>query len=343
MPRFASGHDLLQAAALMRAHALRFQWSISLACKEFPFGSRNAFIKCVMATFDHPSDLVHRLAYPSLGRPGVRTDRRLPAWSPEENKRSSASSSLQGLEAGDLFRESLIASGKSRRRNPWATVGSLGFQLALLLAVIVIPLFHTDPLPKRETLTMLYLQPPLAAGGNPTRLQAPMRASTYTPTSTGIAAPVHKKQEAPPPPAGATGGVLEGVPGGVVGGASSGVSGEMLNSAPSVPVLAKSPVPMPAKRMRIASRVAEANLIHDVAPQYPAEAGRARIEGTVVLMAVIGKDGSVQDVQVESGLPVLAQAAINAVRQWRYKPYMIDGEPVEVDSRITINFTLSVS
>jgi periplasmic protein TonB len=190
---------------------------------------------------------------------------------------------------------------------------------------------------------MLYLQPPLAAGGNPTRLQAPKRASTYTPTSTGITAPVNKRQEAPPPPASATGGVLEGVPGGVVGGVSSGVSGEMLNSAPSVPVLAKSPVPMPAKRMRIASRVAEANLIHDVAPQYPPEAGRARIEGAVVLMAVIGKDGGVQDVQVESGLPILAQAAIDAVRQWRYKPYMIDGEPVEVDSRITINFTLSAS
>ena len=62
-----------------------------------------------------------------------------------------------------------------------------------------------------------------------------------------------------------------------------------------------------------------------------------------MLMAVIGKDGSVKDVRVESGLPILAQAAIDAVKQWRYKPYMIDGEPVEVDSRITINFTLSTS
>ena len=154
---------------------------------------------------------------------------------------------------------------------------------------------------------------------------------------------MHNTQEAPPPPVGTTGGVAGGVPGGMVGGVPGGVFSELLNKASSVPVLAKSPVPTPVKRMRIASRVAEANLIHDVAPQYPPEAGRARIEGTVVLMAVIGKDGSVQDVQVESGLPILAQAAIDAVRQWRYKPYMIDGEPVEVDSRITINFTLSVS
>ncbi len=117
----------------------------------------------------------------------------------------------------------------------------------------------------------------------------------------------------------------------------------MPTSARSVPILAKSPEPAPVKRMRIASRVAEANLIHDVPPQYPPEAGRARIVGTVVLMAVIGKDGTVKDVRVESGLPILAQSAIDAVKQWRYKPYMIDGDPVEVDSRITINFTLSAS
>ena len=343
VPRSACAYDLLQAAALMRSHALRYKRSISLACKEFPFGFRNAFIQGVMATCDHPSDLIQRIAYPSLGTPRLRTDRRLPVLPREEEERPFASSSQQRVEAGEIFRESLIASGKSRRRNPWATFGSLALQLALLLAVVVIPLLRTEPLPRRERLTMLYLQAPLAAGGNPTRLQAPKRASTYTPTSTGITAPVNKTQEAPPPPASATGGVLEGVPGGVVGGVSSGVSGEMLNSAPSVPALAKSPVPTPVKRMRIASRVAEANLIHDVAPQYPSEAGRARIEGTVVLMAVIGTDGSVEDVRVESGLPILAQAAIDAVRQWRYKPYMIDGEPVEVDSRITINFNLSTS
>jgi protein TonB len=115
----------------------------------------------------------------------------------------------------------------------------------------------------------------------------------------------------------------------------------MLNNAPSIPVLAKSPLLTPVKRIRVAARVAEANLIHDVTPQYPPEAGRARLEGTVVLMAVIGSDGSVRDVRVESCLPMLAQAAIDAVKQWRYKPYLVDGEPVEVDSRITINFTLS--
>jgi len=119
------------------------------------------------------------------------------------------------------------------------------------------------------------------------------------------------------------------------------VLNEALSSTRSLPVLAKAPEPTPVKRIRVAARVVEANLIHDVAPTYPPEAGRARIEGTVVLMAVIGKDGGVQDVRVESGLPLLAQAAIDAVKQWRYRPYLVNGEPVEVDSRITINFTLS--
>ena len=293
-----------------------------------------------MATCDHPSDLVQRIAYPILQRPGLRIDLRVAALPAEEKKQLPVPSSQQTIEEGSLFRE--IESGAKLGRNPLAGTGALALQCLLLLAVVVIPLFHTDPLPKKETLTMLYLQPP-AAAGNATMLRAPAppSPSIFTPTSTGILAPVHETQEAPPPPVGTTGGVVGGDPGGVVGGVSGGVFSEMLNNAPSVPVFAKSPVPTPVKRIRVAARVVEANLIHDVTPQYPPEAGRARLEGTVLLMAVIGKDGSVKDVRVESGLPILAQAAIDAVRQWRYKPYLIDGEPVEVDSRITINFTLS--
>lgn len=150
---------------------------------------------------------------------------------------------------------------------------------------------------------------------------------------------MHMTQETPPPPVGTTGGVAGGVPGGLVGAVPAGVLIELLNDTHSVPVLANTSTT--SKRMRIASRVAEANLIHDVAPTYPSEAGRARIEGKVVLLAVIAKDGTVRDVRVESGLPVLALAAIEAVKQWRYRPYLLNGEPVEVDSQITINFALS--
>lgn len=292
-----------------------------------------------MATnIDHHSDLVLCKAYPAFPGPRLRIDSRLAALPAEGKELRPVPSSPQAMQAGDIFHDSLIESGgKLRPRNPWAAVGSLAFQLFLLLLLVVIPLFHAVTLPERKVLTMLYVPP--AEAPNAPRLRAP--TPTYTSTSIDIPAPIRETQDAPLPPPGTTGGILGGVPGGVIGGVPGGVSSEMLNSAPSVPALAKSPGPAPVKRMRVAARVAEANLIHDVAPQYPPEAGRARIEGTVVLMAVIGKDGSVKDVQVESGLPLLAQAAVDAVKQWRYRPYLLGGEPVEVDSRITINFTLS--
>ena len=289
-----------------------------------------------MATCDHPSDLIHRIAYPSPERPRLRIASRLPELLAEKEEQLPVRSTLQEKDAGDIFY--LV---ESRPPNPWAAIGSLAFLSLFLLALIVIPLYHTAPLPKRERLTMLYFQPPPAAGGNAPELQAPKPASTTSSKSVAIPAPVQKTQEGPPPPAGTTGALVGGVPGGVVGGLSGGVSSELLGGTRSMPVLSKTPEPTPVKRIRIASRVAEANLIHDVPPQYPPEAGRERIEGTVVLMAVIGKDGSVQDVQVVSGLPLLAQAAIDAVKQWRYKPYLLNGEPVEIDSRITINFTLA--
>jgi len=273
-------------------------------------------------------------AYPAFQMPGSRVGSRAATFPAGEKKKRLVSSNLQEKQVGDIFY--LI---EARPRNPWAVFGSLAFLSVLILALIVIPLFHTDVLPKRETLTMLYA--PSAAASNATRLQAPM--PTYTSASIGIPAPIPKTQEAPPPSVGTTGGVVGGVPGGVVDGIPGGVLSEVLSSTRSVPAPTKMPDPTPVKRIRVASRVVEANLIHDVTPVYPAEAGRARVEGTVVLLAVICTDGSVKDVRVESGLPILAQAAIDAVKQWRYKPYMVDGEPVEVDSRITINFALSAS
>ena len=295
-----------------------------------------------MATCDQPSELAYRIAYPSVQRLGLRVDLRAAELTAEEEKPLPVASGL-GSEEDSIFRE--VESGARLERNLLAGAGALALQCLILLAVVVIPLLHTDPLPKRQTLTMLYLQPPPAAAANATRLRAPtpLSPTLYTHSSPSIPAVVHETQELPPTTAETAGAVVGGVPGGVIGGISSGALSEALSSTSSAAVPVKKFDPAPVKRIRVASRVVEANLIHDVAPQYPPDAGRARIEGTVVLMAVIGTDGSVKDVRVESGLPILTQAAIDAVKQWRYKPYMIDGEPVEVDSRITINFTLSAS
>ena len=295
-----------------------------------------------MASCDYPTDLVHRIAYPTAPRPGLRSDSRLAA-SPAKDKHLPAPSSQQEVQELEdtLFRE--VEAGAKLGSNPYAAIGSPAALSCLLLALMLIPLFFTDPLPKREMLTMLYLQPPAAAASTATTIQAP--ASRIAPASISTRHALPMIQEAQPSsapvPVGTSGGVVGGVPGGVVGGISDGVLSEVVSSSHAVPVPAKAPDPMPVKRVRVPARIAEANLIHDVAPKYPTEAGRERIEGAVVLLAVIGKDGSIRDVQVESGLPILAQAAMDAVRQWRYKPYLLNGEPVEVASRITINFTLS--
>jgi len=292
-----------------------------------------------MATYNHNySESDHRIAYPVFSRPRLRVDSGIAALPEHEKEQRPVSSRPREW---DLFRDSLVVSGaKSRSLNPWAALGSVTLLSLLLLALVVIPLFHTDTLPTRETLTMLYVLP-AAAASNITRLSVPPSASRDTPTNMKVPSAVHRTQEAPPsPPLDTAGGLVGGVPGGVVGGIPGGVLSEVLRSTGSAPVLAKTPAPTP-KRIRVSARIAEANLVYDVAPKYPPEAGRARIQGTVVLLAVIGKDGSVEDVRVKSGLSVLAQAAIEAVKQWRYRPYLLNGEPVEVDSQITINFTLS--
>src|SRR5260370_9332230 len=294
--------------------------------------------RVAMATYnDNHSESDHCIAYPAFPRPRLRIDSRIAALPEHQKKQRPVSSSLQEW---DLFHDSLVVSGaNSRPRNPWTADGSVTLLSLLLLALVVIPLCHTDRIPKRETLTMLYVLP-AAAASNVTRLPVPTSTSRNTPTNMRIPSAVHTTQEAPSPTLDTAGGLVGGVPGGVVGGIPGGVLSEVLRSTGSAPVLATTPAPLP-KRIRIPARIAEANLVNDVAPKYPPEAGRARIEGTVVLLAVIAKDGTVEDVRVQSGLSVLAQAAIEAEKQWRYRPHLLKRAPVEVDSQITINFTLS--
>jgi len=115
--------------------------------------------------------------------------------------------------------------------------------------------------------------------------------------------------------------------GGVVGGVMSGIG-------TAVPKVAT------PKRVRVSQGVSEGLLVHKVTPQYPPIAKSARVQGAVVLQASIGKDGTIQNLKVVSGHPMLSQAAIEAVKQWKYKPYFLNGQPVDVDTTITLNFTL---
>jgi protein TonB len=94
-------------------------------------------------------------------------------------------------------------------------------------------------------------------------------------------------------------------------------------------------------RIRVGGNVAAVSLISKMQPVYPQLAKQARVQGSVHFTAIIGKDGHVQDLQLIGGHPLLVQAAQDAVKQWVYKPTLLNGEPVEVVTQIDVNFTLS--
>jgi protein TonB len=155
-----------------------------------------------------------------------------------------------------------------------------------------------------------------------------------TPTKIPEKVQMIKEDEAPPPVMSA--GVVGGVPGGIPGGAMNGVIGGIVSSTPvAVPKVAT------PQRVRVSQGVTQGLLIRKIQPNYPPLARQARIQGSVLLQAEISKDGTIENLRLISGHPMLAPAAIEAVKQWKYKPYILNGEPVEVETQITVNFTLS--
>ena len=130
--------------------------------------------------------------------------------------------------------------------------------------------------------------------------------------------------------AGVPGGVEGGVPGGVVGGIVGGVP-----EAPPPP-----PPPPPAAPVRVGGNIKPPTKTKDVRPTYPPIAQSARVQGVVIIEATIGPGGKVQDAKVLRSIPLLDQAALDAVRQWEYTPTLLNGVPVPVIMTVTVNFTL---
>jgi periplasmic protein TonB len=247
-----------------------------------------------------------------------------------------------------MFEDSLLESGgrlKSKRQG-WTTILSFLLQMMLLGVMILIPLIYTDALPRQQLMTFLVAPPPPPPPPPPPAATAPVKiikvqsdiinGELRTPTKIPQKVAIIKEDEAPPSTNVA--GVVGGVPGGVPGGQMGGVIGGIISSTPvAVPKVA---TPTPTK-IRVSQGVAAGNLLHEVKPMYPQIAKAARVSGAVVLQASISKDGSIQNLKVVSGHPMLVQSALDAVKQWRYKPYMLNGEPVEVETQITVNFTLA--
>jgi protein TonB len=218
-------------------------------------------------------------------------------------------------------------------------------QVLLVGVLILIPLIYTEALPKQQLMSFLVAPPPPPPPPPPPaavpikvvkQIQSDLNnGQLRTPTKIPEKVQMIKEEEAPPP-AMASGGVVGGVPGGVPGGQMGGVIGGIISSTPvAVPKVAT------PQRVRVSQGVSNGLLIRKVQPAYPPLARQARIQGQVLLQAQISKDGSIENLQLISGHPMLAPAAIEAVKQWRYKPYMLNGEPVAVDTQVVVNFTLS--
>jgi protein TonB len=142
------------------------------------------------------------------------------------------------------------------------------------------------------------------------------------------------KEDPTPPDVGVSGGVVGGVPGGSAGGVLGGIIGGVGGGPPPPPP------PKSNKPLRVGGNVIAANLLRQVQPVYPPIAKTAHISGTVVLHAIISKDGTIEQLEYISGPPLLMKNAMDAVRQWRYRPTMLNGEPVEVDTTVSVVFTL---
>lgn len=237
-----------------------------------------------------------------------------------------------------MFEDSLMESaGRIRTRSRYFAVGSFALQAMLLAAMVICPFVHPATLPK-QALTTLLTAPPVP--------QAPARLPEHATTATHVqpitlenllAAPIRIPQhhamgvtDSVPPPADLGLGRTEG-----------GGDSDVLHSIGRVPP----PIikPAPQGPIRISSGVAAGQLLAPIQPVYPAIAKAAGIHGTVTVEAVIAKDGTIQNLHVVSGPPLLQQAALDAIAKAHYRPFKLNDEAVEVQTTINVIFTLGGS
>jgi protein TonB len=237
-----------------------------------------------------------------------------------------------------MFEDSLMESGnKIEAKSKYWSIFTLLFDGALLLALIVWPLLHPEALPTQVMARLMVAPPPPPPPPLPARtprvsvksefLDRQLQAPSKIPKEIQLV----KEVAVAPSMDGVIGvvGLADGTPGGL---------GTVIGNIGTEPVrIVKALRP---RSLNVSSGVAEGNLLEKILPQYPAIAKAARIQGTVVLQATISKTGMIQNLKVISGPPMLQQAAVDAVRSWRYKPYLLNGDPVDVETTINVVFNL---
>ncbi len=241
-----------------------------------------------------------------------------------------------------MFDELVESSAVKKKTNKsWAVTLSVVVQSLILFVLILIPLIYTQALPKAMLSTLLIAPPP------PPPPPPPPQAA---PGEGGQA-------RRPPPDAGQVDGAARhsegcrGIQRSRIASracrqvtacwADSAAETFSADSAAAVPPSAPPPPPKATpSRIKLGGQVQAAKIVAQPQPLYPALARQARIQGNVVLHAIIDKDGRVGQLEVVSGHPLLVQSALDAVKQWRYQPTQLNGDPVEVDTTITVTFVL---
>lgn len=243
-----------------------------------------------------------------------------------------------------MFADSLLESSwENRSHRGWTTVASFAAQLFGLGLLLSLPLLFTEGLPRIRLLSPAV---PFSAVPSPPPAPQPQHAGRSTSareltsqipfiTPTRIPTSIPRTDEPITPP-------LIDMRGTWMANADAG-----RNSGPGVPwgtgsaIAPVAPPPVVHRSQPPISVMMQGNLIDRVQPLYPAIAKAAHIQGAVVLIAVISRDGTIQNLQVISGHPMLVKAAMEAVKQWRYRPYVLNGQPVEVETQVTVNFVLA--
>jgi periplasmic protein TonB len=240
-----------------------------------------------------------------------------------------------------MFADSFCDSGWSNRSHRgWTTLVSFALQALAVGCLLLLPLLYTQGLPRLMLLApVLAPEPPAAPPPAPLHANASSTARSnmmgnrlVTPSEVPRSVTILTETVAPPP-------MLD--PGAI--GVSHGTGdyrGTVFGSTPGSD-LAQPPPSPPVVHRAPPSRMMEGNLILRVQPDYPTIARQARVQGQVVLRAMISREGTIENLQVLSGHPMLVRTAVNAVQQWRYRPYVLNGEPIEVETEVKVNFVLS--
>jgi len=248
---------------------------------------------------------------------------------------------------------------EDKYRKP-SVVGALLFHIVLIGIVLIVPLLFPQSISQRELLITLVspIGPPpppppppieMPAVAAPQVTKAPVRP--VTPETLVMPAAIPKEvarivEEPIAPPTGVIGGVPGGVPGGIAGGVLGGILSANANSnlSPALPPPPPPPAPVvpkvsaPAAPIRVGGNVREPQPIKVVSPIYPPLASRARVSGTVVLEATLTAQGTVEEIRVISGHPLLIDAAIDAVKKWQYEPTVLNGVPVSIILTAKVRF-----